>query len=54
MDPPGRVVRGHVKSLMSLTKRKPGTKGIRGLEMVGDLNYPLERGWEPLINVEGP
>ncbi len=24
------------------------------LKMVGDLNNPLERGWEPLINVERP
>ncbi len=27
---------------------------ISVLKMVGDLNNPLERGWEPLINVERP
>ena len=24
------------------------------LKMLGDLNYPLDRGWEPHINVERP
>ena len=55
------IARGRTQTQLSCVTRKRGRAHpsfdmtmTKTLKMVGDLNYPLERGWEPLIKVGRP